>query len=92
MPIVSWKVMLRRANQEDYHYSATEQRDGLPSWGSKSSLLSRGRRSNGPIVEIFKDHSTRQGIDVFIEGGRDKDHFRMNDTDQHHQKRCPTHQ
>jgi hypothetical protein len=35
MPIVTWKIMLRRANQDGYHYLATEQRGWAPSVRSR---------------------------------------------------------
>ena len=65
MPIVSWKIMLRRANQEGFHYLATEQRGWAPSVGEEVKLVVEGRMVKWTIVEIFKDHSTRVGIDVF---------------------------
>lgn len=65
MPIVTWKIMLRRANQEGYHYLATEQRGWAPIVGEQVKLVVEGRTVKWTIVEIFKDHSTRGGIDVF---------------------------
>jgi hypothetical protein len=65
MPIVTWKIMLRRANQDGYHYLATEQRGWAPSVGEEVNLVVEGRTVKWTIVEIFKDHSTREGIDVF---------------------------
>jgi hypothetical protein len=64
MPIVTWKIMLRRANQDGYHYLA-EQRGWAPSLGEEVKLVVEGRTVKWTIVEIFKDHSTREGIDVF---------------------------
>jgi hypothetical protein len=65
MPIVTWKIMLRRASQEGYHYLVTEQRGWAPSVGEEVKLVVEGRMVKWTIVEIFKDHSTRVGIDVF---------------------------
>jgi hypothetical protein len=65
MPIVTWKIMLRRANQEGYHYLATEQKGWAPSVGEQVKLVVEGRTVKWTIAEIFKDHSTREGIDVF---------------------------
>jgi hypothetical protein len=65
MPIVTWKIMLRRANQVGYHYLATEQKGWAPSVGEQVKLVVEERMVTRTIAEIFKDHSTREGIDVF---------------------------
>jgi hypothetical protein len=65
MPIVTWKIMLRRASQVGYHYLATEQKGWAPSVGEQVKLVVEGRMVNWTIAEVFKDHSTREGIDVF---------------------------
>lgn len=65
MPIVTWKIMLRRANQVGYHYLATEQKGWTPSVGEQVKLVVEERMVTWTIAEIFKDHSTREGIDVF---------------------------
>ena len=65
MPITTWKIMLRRANQDGFHYLTTEQRGWAPSVGEEVKLVVEGRTVKWTIVEIFKDHSTREGIDVF---------------------------
>ena len=57
MPIVTWKILLRRANQEGYHYLATEQRGWAPSVGEEVKLVVEGRTVKWTIVEIFKDLS-----------------------------------
>jgi hypothetical protein len=65
MPIVTWKIMLRRANQDGHHYLATEQRGWVPVLGEQVKLVVEGRTVKWTIVDIFKDHSTREGRDVF---------------------------
>jgi hypothetical protein len=65
MPIVTWKIMLRRENQVGYHYLATEQKGWAPGVGEQVKLVVEGRTVKWTIAEIFKDHSTREGIDVF---------------------------
>jgi hypothetical protein len=65
MPIVTWKIMLRRANQVGYHYLATEQKGWAPNVGEQVKLVVEGRTVKWTIAESFEDHSTREGIDVF---------------------------
>jgi hypothetical protein len=59
MPICTWKLMLRRANQVGYHYLTTEQKGWPPSVGEEAKLVVEGRTVKWTIVEIFKDRSIR---------------------------------
>jgi hypothetical protein len=36
MPLVTWKIMMRRADQEGYHYLTTQQRGWAPTGGVPS--------------------------------------------------------
>ena len=65
MPIAIWKIMLRRSGQAGYHYVATHQRGRAPSVGEQIELVVQQRTIKWCISEIFKDHSTRSGTDVF---------------------------
>lgn len=65
MPITTWKIMVRRANQAGYHYVATHQKGRAPSVGEQIELAVEGRTVKWTIAEIFKDHSTKDGIGVF---------------------------
>jgi hypothetical protein len=57
--------MLRRAGQQGYHYVATHQKGHAPIVGEKIESMADGRVINWTVAEIFKDHSTRAGIDVY---------------------------
>jgi hypothetical protein len=63
MPLVTWKIMLRRANQEGYHYLTTQQRGWAPTVGEEVKLAVDGRMVKWTIVEILKDNSLR--VDAF---------------------------
>ena len=65
MPITTWKIMLRRANQQGYHYLTTGQKGWAPSVGEQGEFVVEGQKVKWTVGEIFKDHTTRQGIDVF---------------------------
>jgi hypothetical protein len=65
MRIAMWKIMLRRAEQAGYHYVATHQKGRAPSVGEQIELEVNGRAVKWTIAEIFKDHLTREGVDVF---------------------------
>ena len=65
MPIATWKIMARLANQAGYHYAATEQKGWAPSVGEKIKVVVAGQTTWCVVAEISKDHSTRNGIDVF---------------------------
>ena len=65
MPIVTWKIMLRRANQAGYSYVATHQKARAPSVGEQIQLVAEGRTINWTVAEINKDHTTRAGVDCF---------------------------
>ena len=65
MPVTTWKIMVRRANQQGYHYVATHQKGRAPIVGEQIGSTAEGRLISWTVVEIFKDHSTRAGIDVF---------------------------
>jgi hypothetical protein len=57
--------MLRRADHAGYHYLVTEKKGWAPSVGEEGKLMVEGRKVNWTIVEIFKDHTTQEGVDVF---------------------------
>jgi hypothetical protein len=59
MPITSWKVMLRRAGQEGYHYLTTQQRGWAPRVGEETKLVVEGRTVKWTIVEAIKDRSLK---------------------------------
>jgi hypothetical protein len=59
MPITTWKVMLRRAGQEGYHYLTTQQRGWAPRVGEETRLVVEGRTVKWTIVEAVKDHSLK---------------------------------
>jgi hypothetical protein len=65
MPLAVWKIMLRRDGQAGYHYVATHQKGWTPSVGEQIELVVEGQPVKMTIAETFKDHSTREGIDVF---------------------------
>jgi hypothetical protein len=64
MPITTWKIMVRRADQTGYHYAATLQKGYAPTVGEEVELAV-DERIKWTVAEIFKDHSTRARIDVF---------------------------
>ena len=63
MPLVTWKIMLRRADQEGYHYLTTQQRGWAPTVREEVKLAVEGRTVKWTIVEIFKDNSLN--VDAF---------------------------
>ena len=63
MPFVTWKIMLRRANQEGYHYLTTQQRGWAPTVGEEVKLAVEGRTVKWTIVEILRDNSLK--VDAF---------------------------
>jgi hypothetical protein len=63
MPLVTWKIMLRRANQEGYHYLTTQQRGWAPTVGEEVKLAVEGRMVKWTIVEILEDNSLK--VDAF---------------------------
>ena len=65
MPITTWKIMLRRAGQAGYDYLKTEQKGWAPTAGERGKFSVEGRPVRWTIAEIFKDHTTREGTDVF---------------------------
>jgi len=65
MPITTWKIMVRRADENDHHYVATQQRGRAPAAGEEIELVVEKRMVKWTIAEIVKEHSTRGGIDVF---------------------------
>ena len=65
MPITTWKIMLRRSGQQGYHYTATYQKGRAPIVGEQIESVADGRAIIWIVAEIFKDHSTRGGVDVF---------------------------
>jgi hypothetical protein len=65
MPIATWKIMVRRNDQAGYHYVATHQKGRDPTVGEEIELVDNERTVKWTVAEIFKEHSTRAGIDVF---------------------------
>ena len=65
MPLTTWKILLRRADQAGYHYVATSQRGREPVVGEHIERTVGERTIKWTISEIFKDHSSRQGTLVF---------------------------
>jgi hypothetical protein len=63
MPITTWKILVRRADQEGYHYATTLQKGYAPSVGEEVELAV-DERIKWTVAEIFKDHFTRARIDV----------------------------
>jgi hypothetical protein len=61
MPLVTWKIMLRRAGREAYCYLTTQQRGWAPTVGEEVKVAADGRMVKWTIVEILKDH----GVDAF---------------------------
>jgi len=57
--------MLRRAGQQGYHYVSTHQKGRAPIVGEQLESMADGRAINWTVAEIFKDHSTKAGIDVY---------------------------
>jgi hypothetical protein len=65
VPITTWKIMVRRADQVGYHYLTTEQKGWAPSVGEQIDLVVEGRPVKWTVAETVKDLSTREGVDVF---------------------------
>jgi hypothetical protein len=65
MPMTTWKIMVRRADQQGYHYVATHQKGRAPIVGERIESTAEGRAISWTVVEIFKDHLTKQGVEVF---------------------------
>jgi hypothetical protein len=63
MPLVTWKIMMRRADQEGYHYLTTQQRGWAPTVGEEGKLAVEGRTVKWTIVEILRDNSLK--VDAF---------------------------
>jgi hypothetical protein len=64
MPLTTWKIMARRAEEPDYRYATTQQRGRAPVVGEEFELVVKNQMVKWTITEIFKDSSNR-GIDVF---------------------------
>jgi hypothetical protein len=64
MPVTTWKVMVRRADEANHHYVATHQRGRAPTVGEELELVVDKRMVKWTIAEISRDPSTR-GVDVF---------------------------
>jgi hypothetical protein len=65
MPMVTWKIMLRRADQAGYDYVSTHQKGRAPIVGEQIQLVADGRTINWTVAEIIKEHTGRSGIEVF---------------------------
>jgi len=66
MPITTWKIMVRRADQTDYHYAATHQRGRAPTLGEELELVVEERMVKWTVAEIVKDDRSSRRVDVFI--------------------------
>jgi hypothetical protein len=64
MPVTTWKIMVWRADQGDYHYATTLQKRYAPSVGEEVELAI-DEQINWTVAEISKDHSTQARVDVF---------------------------
>src|SRR5215469_15742885 len=74
MPITSWKIMVRRAEQAGYHYSATHKRGRYsathkrgraPSVGESIDLSIGEHQMRFTVTEVFKQHLAKDGFEVF---------------------------
>jgi hypothetical protein len=65
MATTTWKIMLRRAEQAGYHYVSTHQRGRAPIVGEKIELVVDGCTVKWTVAEIFKDHLSREGMEIF---------------------------
>ena len=65
MPITTWKLMVRRAEQAGYHYSATHKRGRAPSVGESIDLSIGERQVRFKVTEVFKQHLAKGGFEVF---------------------------
>ena len=65
MPITTWKLMVRRAEQAGYHYSATHKRGRAPSVGESIDLSIGERQMRFTVTEVFKQHLAKGGFEVF---------------------------
>jgi hypothetical protein len=65
MPITSWKIMVRRAEQTGYHYSATHKRGRAPSVGESIDISIGERQMRFTVTEVFKQHLAKDGFEVF---------------------------
>jgi hypothetical protein len=65
MPLTTWKIFVRRADQPGYHYVATHQRGRVPEVGEHIERAAADRTIKWTISEIFHDHSSRGGLAVF---------------------------
>jgi hypothetical protein len=65
MPLTTWKILLRRAEQAGYHYVATFQRGRAPIVGEHIERTVGERTIKWTISEIFKGPSSIAGMAVF---------------------------
>jgi hypothetical protein len=65
MPLVTWKVLLRRSDQVGYHYVTTIHTASEPIAGEGIPLLIGGRPVRGTVIDVHKDFSSRSGVDAF---------------------------
>jgi hypothetical protein len=64
MPLTTWKIMVRRADEPDYRYGGAQHRGRVPAVGEEIELVIHKRMVKRTISEVLKDSSNR-GIDVF---------------------------
>jgi hypothetical protein len=65
MPLVTWKVLLRRSDQVGYHYVTTLHRASEPTVAETIHLRVNGEPMHGTVIEVPKDFSTRAGVGAF---------------------------
>ena len=65
MPLATWKVLLRRADQAGYHYVTTLHKASEPIAGEEIPLVVGGQSVRGTVIEVRKDFSTRAGVNAF---------------------------
>jgi hypothetical protein len=64
MPITTWKILLRRADQAGYHYVKTLYQGREPTEGEKIELRINGESVRGKVTEARKDVAG-PGADAF---------------------------
>ena len=62
MPLTTWKIFVRRADQAGYHYVATHQRGRAPGVGEHIERAVDGRTIKWTVSEIIEDHLSRSGF------------------------------
>jgi hypothetical protein len=65
MPLVTWRVLLRRSDQVGYHYVTTIHRASEPIAGEEIPLLIGGQPLRGTVIDVRRGLSSRSGVDAF---------------------------